>query len=112
MSFASISLPIPDDESDRNRWTFSHASSHLITSQAVVSKVGGTIVQYMLDPYNPADVAGWDLRHQQAHNDINSALNLPGIDFSSIDRTTDRGRIEWAALHFREHLQWQQTLGV
>lgn len=89
-----------------------HAQDHLEIIQAINKQKNISLIFYQIDPYNPNDRQGWELRHQQMHDDFNSALDLSSSDLSSIDDQDDSEREEYAALHFREHQNARLTLGI
>lgn len=89
-----------------------HDQDHLEILQAIGKQKNISLIRYILDPYNPEDRGGWELRHQQMHDDFNNALNLSASDLTSFDSQDDNDRQEWSALHFREHQNARITLGI
>lgn len=103
MALFSLLTWLPEDENDRNRWTFSHSTEHLAIINAVRAQKGVSLVEFLLDPFEPAAEETWLMSHQQAHDQFNDVLGLPGSDLQSYDFKTPQGRKELAFLHFREH---------
>lgn len=67
---------------------------------------------YILDPIPDFDLQNWLRRHQQSHNDVNSALGVQGTDLTDVDFEKQDEREAWAELHAAEHVQWQEITGI
>lgn len=93
-------------------WLFWHANDHLEIVQAIAKTTTTKPPVYVLDPANPDDVKGWALTHQQAHNDMNSALGLQGSDLTSIDFSKELELKAWLFINFMEHAAARQTIGI
>jgi hypothetical protein len=102
MPLAQISH-IPQDHGGLDWWAFHHDQQHRQIVQALNAKFGLSLNTYILYPLNMTDLSGWLNRHQQAHNDMDEALNYNGADLSSLDFDDDRKvrLFEW--LNFQEH---------
>jgi hypothetical protein len=111
MPLSTLLSPIPKDPNAKNWWTFKHWNDHLEIIQAIQKKTGQNLVRYIIDPMNPSDEEGWNLRHQQMHDDMNNILNIQGLDLSKIPNKEETAE-EWAAIHFREHQQARLSLGI
>lgn len=112
MPLRSLLNPIPKKASDRNWWSLQHKDDHDAIIAGVLQKFGVNLKNYIIDPINPKDFDGWLLRHQQMHDDMNNATNTPATDLSLTDFENDEERQRWALLHFREHQQNRQVLGI
>lgn len=93
-------------------WSFSHAADHLEILQAIQKQKGVALTQYLLDPLNEHDLNQWLDRHQQAHDDFNTVLNLDGVDLQSVDLTNPSERESWTLLNFTEHRSARLALGI
>lgn len=95
-----------------NEWAFSHAQDHLEIIQAIQAKKGLRLTQFQLDPLNTNDLNQWLNRHQQTHDDMNSALSLIGVDLETVDFENDKEREAWTLLNFMEHRNVRQALAI
>ena len=98
-------------------WSYSNQAEHILVSNAMFIQKGIRIQFYPLDPIPPELKSGapgptWLYNHQQWHNQINSALNTPGFDLTSIDFSREDQAEAWAWLHSREHVNWTLVLGA
>lgn len=112
MPLRTLLQPIPKESQQRNWWTLQHKADHDEIILAIAKKNGLNLKQYIIDPINPNDFDGWQLRHQQMHDDMNNATNTPSTDLSVTDFSDNEGRQRWALLHFREHQQNREALGI
>lgn len=96
----------------RNWWTLHHSEDHKEIIQAIQAQKGISLTQYQIEPYNKHDEGGWLLRHQALHDDMNGVLGLAGNDLQNIDISTEDGRKEMELMHFREHQNARQALGI
>ena len=103
----------PQDDADYQRFSFANADSHEQVLGAIFKQKNGLrLPSYVLDPISLNDFDAWLWRHQDAHTAINEALGLTGNDLTDLD-PKDRNQLEyWAILHFNEHNNWAQKLGI
>lgn len=95
-----------------NEWSFTHAQDHLEIVQAIQRQRGVNLTQYLLDPLNEHDLNHWLNRHQQAHDDFNSVLNISGVDLQSVDFTDESEKESWTLLNFMEHRSARIALAI
>lgn len=105
-------MNVPKTETDLLVWSFHHADHHLQIIDAVAAQKGSVLVQYVLDPIAPFDLANWLRRHQTAHNAFNAALSANGQDLTTVDFSKPDQLQSWIDIHAAEHLFAGTTLGV
>lgn len=112
MSIGNL-LNISSDQ-DFSGFAFSNADHHTLVTQAINQLIPAAraLTFYILDPVPDFDLQSWLRRHQQSHNDINSALNIQGVDLTDVDFKRQDEREAWAELHWSEHQQWQEATGI
>lgn len=95
-------------------WSFNHQAEHLKIANAVYAQKAQFVPLYVLDPMptQRTDMTGWGLLHQAAHNDFNAAIDQAGNDLSSVDWSKPDQLASWIALHAKEHVQAQLSLGL
>ena len=92
-------------------WAFAHAQDHVEISQATLKQKNVKLPVFQLDPI-PQDFKKWLLDHQQAHNDMNAAWSLPGIDISTIDMKDKQAVRAWLFQNFTEHLSVSEAAKI
>lgn len=93
-------------------WSFAHAQQHQKIIDAIRVQRGVSLSYYELDPINVLGIQEWLFRHQQAHNDFNSVLGLPGDDLS-VNVFDDEPALQaWIYQNFREHQAATSLLNV
>ena len=88
-------LNVPENERGWEEWTFAHAQCVREIRESITSQKHITLPDYLIYPINFKNLASWLINVQQSHNDINSALNLAGVDLQDTDITNDRERPSW-----------------
>src|SRR5262249_14152474 len=102
---------LPSTEEARLKWSFINADQHLRANQRIQDTLGLRLDYYILDPI-PENPQSWLYRHQQSHNQINSALHVIGNDLTDVDWNNEVQLRAWIELHAFEHLQWSQKLSL
>lgn len=114
MSLATL-LNIPADIHDQeafDQFSFSNQNSHNKIVAAILAQHDTTLSIYVLDPMPLHDPGVWLQNHQQAHNDFNSITGVPGNDLTSVDWNNEQEKAYWMELHWSEHQQNEQILGI
>lgn len=111
MPLAQI-LHIPEGESGLDFWSFHHDQQHRQIVQALNVRFNLNLSTYVLYPISQHDIQGWLLRHQQAHNDMDAALNYNGADLSSLEFDDPRKMRLFEWLNFQEHQNAALQLGL
>lgn len=97
---------------DFTAFSFANADHHMLALLKVNKTLGLNLTTYVLDPIPEFDTLNWLRRHQQAHTDLNNLLGIQGADLTDVDFKKQTEREAWAELHYFEHLQFQQSLGI
>jgi hypothetical protein len=67
---------------------------------------------YPLDPIPENDLDQWFIWHQQTHDDMLNALNLPGSDQESVNFADPNELENWLFLHIQDHISCRKALGI
>ena len=110
MTIASM-YSVPQSEADFMTFSFANQDHHRLVVTSL-NKQGYDLTTYQLDPVPTFDLATWLQRHQQAHNDLNSALGTTGTDLTDLDIKNKQQLSAWIFLHVQEHIQWQNKTGI
>lgn len=78
-----------------DQWSYVNAQNISEIRQAILAQQNINLTDYQLYPINWRDISNWLIRNQQAHDDFNSALGLPGINVQDADPLDDRTRETW-----------------
>lgn len=100
------------DKDEFASFSFANADHHFLIASQINQLISAPITIYILDPVPEFDTLNWLRRHQTAHDDINAQLNISGTDLTYVDFQDPEQRAAWARLHFTEHQQWAQLLGI
>jgi hypothetical protein len=103
---------VPETEDLWNVWSFSNQDHHRAVNDAILKQMGEFLPLYIMDPMQLSDLSGWAQNHQQAHNDVNSALGTAGFDLTGLDLDNPGQIAAFVRLHATEHQVWAQKLGV
>lgn len=99
------------DIGSADRWSFSNANAHSAVHAAVQAQGYGNPVVSEIYPVRWDNLGGWELRHQQMHDQINEALGVAGTDLTGVDFSDKAKADQWHKQHFDEHAAWQAILG-
>ena len=110
MSLAQL-LADKFDLTDATVWVYAHSEDHDEIRQAAVTFNGSKLNQYILDPI-PQDRQKWMRDHQSAHDEMNAALGLTGIDISVIDLEDPQAVRGWLWQNFVEHLAARSKMAI
>lgn len=111
MSVAGI-FNTPETPQTLASWSFDHAGHHRDVNRRIFEVFAIVIPDFPLDPFNPADTGVWGRQHQILHSEINSVLGLQGNDLIEVNWKDENERVSWIDLNAREHLSWNEIVGV
>lgn len=109
MGLANLYRP-PEDGWD-DFW-FNNWIDHQDIAQAITKQNNVSMTIYVIDPWSDASADGILERHQQYHNDMNSALGLAGQDLSDLNLEDETKVKAWQWIHYLEHQAAHQALGI
>lgn len=92
-------------------WSFWHAMDHGEIVGGIKRFTGVLLRTYFLDPI-PSNIQVWLQAHQQAHNDMNGFLNLPGSDLQDLDWKDPLAVRAFLFLNFNEHQAARLKVGI
>lgn len=108
-------FPGLNDPSAAQSWSFNHWTDHQLIFTGIQNTYGVNLEQFVIDPitYNTTEALNnWLSVHQQLHDDFNSILGYPGNDLQDVDFKNPQQRQIWSFLHFLEHQNAGQQLGL
>lgn len=105
-------LNAPVKGEDFSYFTSNNAEQHFNIINAISRLHGVHLLEYQLDPVSDVDFSDWLWRHQYTHNDMNAFLGIEGNDLSTLDLNNPIALQEWTYLHFSEHYQANNILGI
>lgn len=113
MSLATLlNVPAADDRNAFDEFSFSNQDSHNRIISAIFTQKGTSLAVYVVDPMPLEDIGVWLRNHQQMHNDMNGVTGVAGNDLTSVDWNDDQEKAYWMELHWSEHQQNEQILGI
>lgn len=108
----AILFETPKSEAEWSRWSFSHRDSHQRIIQAIASKGGPSLTQYILDPISMPDFQGFLERNALSHFDMNAAIGAQGAELDELDPRDNNQLVAWIFVHAQEHRSAEERLGL
>lgn len=105
-------LNVPRNDRDFALWSFNNQFEHLNIISAILSQKSVYLETYILDPIPQKDWRSWLWRHQLTHNDMNAVTGVAGNDLTDVNPKDVNQLTAWLQLHYQEHLQNNQILGL
>lgn len=112
MALLALLVGIPPGHGGRDEFDFWHARDHQDIRDGIQSFGGPNLPSYILDPIASWGAQPWAQAHQQAHNDMNGALDLQGIDLLDVNWQGVAEEDEWLFHNFMEHAAAHQATGI
>jgi len=103
---------VPKSQPDWDAWSFAHRTSHSKIRNGIQVEKNINLNNYQVDPIDFGDIAGFLDRNQQAHLEMNQALNLSSSDLEDVDFQNEAQFRAWIAEHAQEHRDAENALGV
>lgn len=104
------------EEDDQSFFSHHNSEHHRAVAAAILKTKKISIPAYILNPMpkvkDTAGLQAWLEQHASLHDLTNQILGLENNQFDSVDLTKPSERASWLQLHFNDHWQWGQTLGV
>jgi hypothetical protein len=114
MPLAQLSA-VPRTPTELQEWAFANAASHRDIIRLVAATKGAKLVEYPLEPFDPADAGQLNSflsQHQDMHLAMDTALGLPSYNLSEVDWNDTTALAQWISQHFIEHQAASSLLGV
>ncbi len=103
MTIASL-MNVPYDDPSFQQFSFANADEHSKIAQKIFDIFGVSISTPVLDPIPTFDMGGWLYTHQEAHNEQNQILGVPGNDLTTFDPQDRSEMANWIFIHAQEHI--------
>lgn len=111
MPLADILYPDPTSRG-MDVWSFANYQHHQLVIGALQRQKQITQPLFRIWPIAQNNFNDWLEQHQEQHNLTNSALGTSGFDLSSVDPTNKKQFDAFVWIHFIEHRNWAQSLGL
>jgi len=112
MAFAAWLLNVPRTENDWNVWSQAHRQSHDAIRQAIQAQKNVFTMDYPLEPIDFREIKGWLQRNSQTHIEQTGAVGLQSHDIQDVDFQDEAAKVSWVSIHFQEHFDLEQALGI
>jgi hypothetical protein len=93
-------------------WSWAHRDSHNRIRQAIKLDSGIDLVDYQIDPISPDDFSHFLQNNAQLHDDMNSVLQLNGVNLEDANLKEPAQLRSWINIHFKEHYDAEFKLGT
>jgi hypothetical protein len=107
-----VLLEVPKTPEDWLRWGWHHRTSHQAIRQAIAAKGGPRLTEYVLDPIDVRDFAGFLQRNAQSHIDESGFLRTTLFDLLDVNYTDENSLRGFVYLHWQIHTAEEQAAGV
>lgn len=111
MALAAL-LNFPQSSEEMSMWSFAHQAHHTDILRRISETKSQNLTSYMLDPFDPSNMAPWLENHSQMHQEMDKALNIEGFDLTELDWNDPLNVVDWLQKHFVEHAIVAQQLGI
>lgn len=105
-------LNVPKSQQDWDYWSYNHRTSYQQICQAISNQKSVLLTDYQVDPIASNDVPGFLERNSQLHIDMNTVLGLITTDLEDADFSKKEELESWIFLHYQEHFNAEQSLGI
>lgn len=102
----------PKSASDWLRFAFDHRDSHDRIRAAIKTKYGVDLTDYQIEPMNPEATDLFLQNNSSLHSDMNSILKTQSSDLQDVDFQDEKQLQGWILLHYQEHVNAEQALGI
>lgn len=103
---------IPGDPRSLAHWSFTNMAHHRDINREIYRVYEIALPEYILDPFLPQASDNFLYAHQIMHNNMNAVLGISGYNLRDVDWNDEGQLASWISLHFNEHYQANQILGV
>lgn len=115
MSAVAAIYNVPSTKDELDAWSFAHAAHHNDIIRRLLElgvAKGGSLDQYVLDPFNPKEPGVWLYQHQVMHQQMDPLLGIDGFDLLDADFSSQDNFAGWVWLNAQEHFQAANILGI
>ena len=102
----------PKSEEEWLQYSYDHRDSHDRIRAAVLKNYSVNLTDYLVDPVNRDDPRTFLQNNANLHTDMNSILKTQSSDLLDVDFKNAEQISAWFALHYQEHLDAEQVLGI
>ena len=112
MGHATWLLNVPKSDNDWVIWSLHHRLSHDAIRQAILTQKKIATGEYVLEPIFQVEIKSWLQRNSQTHIEQTQAVGQQSHDITDVDFNDEAAKVSWISVHFQEHFDLEQALGV
>ena len=112
MGHAPWLLNVPTTDNDWMIWGLHHRISHDGIRQAILAQKNIATNAYVLEPIFQVEIKSWLQRNAQAHIEQTQAIGVVGHDITDVDFNDEAAKVSWISVHWQEHQDMEQALGI
>ena len=94
------------------QFSFDHRDSHDRIRAAIAKKYNVNLTDYIVDPLNKEDPKTFLQNNASLHTDMNGVLKSQASDLLDVNFTNPEQLSSWLNLHYQEHRNAEQLLGI
>ena len=112
MSAIAALFNVPEGREELDAWASAHARHHVDINRYIYQRTGLSLPEFVLEPINPDDTAGWDEHHVIMHQNQDALLGIEGYDLSGVDFNDKDNLTAWIQLNAIEHREAEDLLRI
>ena len=105
-------LDPPRDDLEWQRWGFDHQASHDAIRAAIQAIGGPALAPQVVYPIALGSMRVFLAANQTLHIQMNAVLGQQSSDLEDVDLRDDKQREAWVNVHYAEHFNAEQALGI
>jgi hypothetical protein len=105
-------LNVPVSDEDWNVWSYHHRLSHDAIRDAIRTKKGLPLTDYIIDPIDRGHLQDWLMRNQQLHLEMDAAVGSESVDLTDVDPNNKNQMTAWIYDHYLEHQTAEVSLQI
>ena len=94
------------------QWALWHYADHIEIKQAIQTALSKNLTVWELYPLDMKLWERWAIKHQAAHDEMNTASGLQSNDLSQAKLDDPQAMATWNYNHFREHQAQRVKYGI
>lgn len=105
-------LNTPTSNEEWQHFSFDHRDSHDRIRAAILQQRNVNLADYQVDPINPQNTQQFLENNSNLHTEMNEVLRSQSSNVEDVDFNDPNQLRAWIALHYQEHLNAEQLLGI
>lgn len=112
MSAIAALFNVPEGREELDTWASAHARHHVDINRYIYQRTGLSLPEFVLEPIDPNNIAGWDEHHVIMHQNQDALLGIDGYDLSGVDFNDLDNLTAWIQLNAVEHREAEDILQI